>query len=492
MPLACVESCASLGLDAPRVRVEVHLSGGLPGLTIVGLPETAVRESKDRVRSALLNSGYAFPSQRITINLAPADLPKEGGRFDLPIALGILAASGQIPARALEGLLCLGELALSGQLRAVSGALTASLAAGAGGLSLLLPSANGHEAALPAGTRVLAASSLGEVVAHLRGQQTLSAHVRQDDACSGAVTGPDLASLRGQQQARRALEIAAAGGHSLLLQGPPGSGKSLLASCLPGLLPSLDAQQQMEVAALHSLVGSARLQNASPPCRSPHHAVSRSALIGGGAGVPRPGEISLAHHGVLFLDELPEFARDALEALRQPLEAREVVLTRARRQVVYPAAFQLVAAMNPCPCGQQGLPESRCRCTPEQLARYRGRLSGPLLDRIDLRLQLQPVPLTLLHGDSTAENSAEVRTRVLKARTRQLTRQGRLNADLPGEGLTRGLAPDDARFLQEAGTRLGLSARAYHRVLRVAHTISDLTGEAGVGRAALAEALVFR
>ena len=491
MSLACVESCASLGLDAPRVRVEVHLSGGLPGLTIVGLPETAVRESKDRVRSALLNSGHEFPSQRITINLAPADLPKEGGRFDLPIALGILAASGQIPAVALERLLCLGELALSGQLRPVSGALTASLTAGAGGLTLLLPAANGDEATLSTRTRVLAAHDLGTVVAHLRGRNVLLPHNPGDSAASPP-TGPDLSGVRGQHQARRALEIAAAGGHSLLMEGPPGSGKTLLAGCLPGLLPPLDLQQQMEVTALHSLIASTRTPSETPPSRSPHHSTSRAALIGGGSGVPRPGEISLAHHGVLFLDELPEFARDTLEALREPLEARQVVLTRARRQVVYPAAFQLVAAMNPCPCGQQGLPGSHCRCTPEQLARYRGRLSGPLLDRIDLRLRLQPVPLALLHGDNAAEDSASVRRRVLAARERQLARQGRLNVDLPGEGLAQALTPDDARFLQEAGTRLGLSARAYHRVLRVARSIADLAREESIGRGALAEALVFR
>lgn len=492
MSLACVKARASLGLDAPGVRVEVHLSPGLPGLTIVGLPETGVRESKDRVRSALLNSGLTFPQQRITINLAPADLPKEGGRFDLAIALGILAASGQIPPARLDTLCCLGELALSGELRPVSGVLSASLASRAAQETLVVPSANAAEATLPPGTAVFTASSLTEVVVCLRRPGALPL-ASPGELTTSPASGPDLSSVRGQHHARRALEIAAAGAHSLLLHGPPGTGKTLLASCLPGLLPPLDLQAQLEVTAIHSLAGSSRSLNATPPCRAPHHRTGSTALIGGGSSLPRPGEISLAHAGVLFLDELPEFGRQALESLREPLESGEVVISRARRQVRFPARCLLVAAMNACPCGRHGLPDGGCRCTPEQLARYQGRISGPLLDRMDLRAAVGPVPLVELQKpEAGAESSAQVRERVIRARMRQLQRQGRENARADGQQLAAALDLPTQTFLRRAGERMQLSARAYHRVLRIARSIADLAGDDAVGVAAVAEALGFR
>lgn len=492
MTLAWVETSSSLGLTAPAVRVEVHLSPGLPGIAIVGLSEGGMRDCRERVRSALISSGFEFPQQRITINLAPADLPKEGGRFDLPIALGILAASRQLPADRLEGLSCLGELALSGALRPVQAVLSASLAAGRRGHALIVPAGNAGEAVLARDTRVLGADCLADVVQHLRGTRYLP------ETAPGAGITPDhagghteLAMVRGQAQARRALEIAAAGGHSLLLCGPPGAGKTLMATCLPGLLPPLSADEQLEVAELHSLAGSTRALSSHPPCRAPHHSATRAALIGGG-GIPRPGDISLAHRGVLFLDELPEFDRSALEALREPLETGQVLLSRARHQLRYPAGFQLVAAMNPCPCGQWRPEQQGCRCTPEQISRYRGRVSGPLLDRLDLRVRVEPVPLDSLQG-AAGETSACVRERVLRARRHQTT----LNARLAGDRLAETLDEPSRRFLRQAGERMALSARAYHRVLRVARTIADLHESGAAQRTAiapadLAEALAYR
>ena len=495
MALASVDSRASVGLQSPAVRIEVHLSAGLPGLAMVGMPEAGVRESKDRVRSAIINSGFTFPQQRITINLAPAELPKEGARFDLAIALGILAASQQLPESALDQLCCIGELGLSGDLRAVRGILSDSLAASQAGQRLLVPQANATEARLVTNARVLSAATLGSVVEYLRGQQDAIEHKSQQAEVShDAVFRHDLSLVKGQFGARRALEIAAAGGHSMLLCGPPGSGKTLLASCLPSILPPLSCERQLQVTALHSLINHPRELSSQPPFRAPHHSATRPALIGGGSGIPRPGEISLAHAGVLFLDELPEFDRHVLESLREPLESGEVWIARAKHQLCYPAQFQLIAAMNPCPCGHKGAKPDTCRCTPEQTARYAGRISGPLLDRLDLSIRVDAVPLALLQADSApSECSAVVRKRVLAARARQAARQGEvLNANLPAAGLQAQLGLEANEFLQSVGERMALSARAYHRVLRVARTIADLETVDVVSATMVAEALTYR
>ena len=493
MSLARVRTRAQLGLDAPTVIVEVHLSAGLPGLAIVGLPEAAVRESKDRVRSALINSGFEFPQRRITINLAPADLPKDGGRFDLPIALGILAANGQLPAEALEEAEFLGELALSGELRPVTGVLPASLAARDAGHLLFVPRANASEAARPRDAAIHAADHLLAVFAHLNGQQPLPREAVTGHTDDHAPRHPDLADVKGQHQARRALEIAAAGGHSLLMLGPPGTGKTLLASRLPGLLPALDEEAALEVAAVRSLLGHRDGADHQPPFRAPHHTASAVALVGGGSH-PRPGEITLAHHGVLFLDELPEFDRKVLEVLREPLESGHVVISRAASQVRFPARFQLVAAMNPCPCGYLGDGTARCRCSPDQVARYRARLSGPLLDRIDLHVEVPALPAEVLHRGTPGEATASVRVRVFAARERQLQRQQHLNQALTPAQMHDhiALASDDAGMLEQAMRRMRLSARAYHRILRVARTIADLDGSTHVGSPHLQEALSYR
>lgn len=495
MALASVDSRASVGLQSPAVRIEVHLSAGLPGLAMVGMPEAGVRESKDRVRSAIINSGFTFPQQRITINLAPAELPKEGARFDLAIALGILAASQQLPESALNQLCCVGELGLSGDLRAVRGVLSDSLASLQAGQRLLVPQANALEARLVTEARVLSAGTLSSVVEFLRGQQDAVEHASLPAVIShDAVFRHDLSQVKGQFGARRALEIAAAGGHSLLLYGPPGSGKTLLASCLPSILPPLNCERQLQVTALHSLINHPRELSSQPPFRAPHHSATRPALIGGGSGIPRPGEISLAHAGVLFLDELPEFDRHVLESLREPLESGEVWIARAKHQLCYPAQFQLIAAMNPCPCGHKGAKPDICRCTPEQTARYAGRISGPLLDRLDLSIRVDAVPLTLLRANSApSECSAVVRKRVMTGRARQAARQGDvLNANLPAAGLQTQLDVKANEFLQSVGERMALSARAYHRVLRVARTIADLEAADVVSAAIVAEALTYR
>lgn len=492
MGLAVLRSRALAGMDAPEVVVEAHLANGLPAFTLVGLAEAEVREARDRVRAALLQSGFEFPQRRITVNLAPADLPKESGRFDLPIALGLLAASGQLPTAALNAYEFAGELALTGELRPIRGALAMVLGAAASGRAFILPRASAEEAARVARAQVLAADSLAAVCAHLRGQTVLARATASTDVAQPAVA--DLADVRGQAAARRALEVAAAGGHSLLLSGPPGTGKSMLASRLPGILPPMTEQEALESAALLSLSGAFKQAAwGLRPYRAPHHSASGIALVGGG-NPPRPGEVSQATHGVLFLDELPEFSRSALEVLREPLEAGRITISRAAHQADFPARFQLVAAMNPCPCGYLGHPGGRCRCTPEQVARYRARLSGPLLDRIDLHVEVPALSQQALTAASAGEPSAAVRSRVVAARDLQKARQGKANAALTGREIDQHCAPDAGglHLLKLAIARLDLSARAYHRVLRVARTVADLAGNAQVGAEHVAEAVQYR
>ncbi|ASK35602.1 YifB family Mg chelatase-like AAA ATPase [Alloalcanivorax mobilis] len=489
MSIALLHSRATRGIQAVPVRVEVHLAPGLPGFTIVGLADTAVRESKDRVRSALVNSGFELPQRRITVNLAPADLPKDGGRFDLPIALGILAASGQLGKVRLDGREYIGELALSGGLHPVPAVLPAALAAAEQGHALVVPRENGDEAAL-AGADTLAVDSLTALCAHLKGHQPLPPHPAPPASHEDA-DGPCLSEIHGQASAKRLLEICASGMHSLLLSGPPGSGKSMLAARLPGLLPPLGRAQALEVAAIHSLRTPRPTRNfLHRPFRSPHHTASASALVGGGS-YPKPGEISLAHHGVLFLDELPEFDRKVLEVLREPLETGQVHIARAAQQVSFPARFQLVAAMNPCPCGYLGDPERSCGFRCEKARRYQSKLSGPLLDRIDLHLEVPAVTPQALLGEPDGETSAAVRERVSAVWRRQWQRQGHLNRDLDSRRLAGDLAPHRA-WLAAVMTRLDLSARALHRSLRVARTIADMAGEEHIGRPHLREALSYR
>ncbi|SNS61646.1 YifB family Mg chelatase-like AAA ATPase [Pseudomonas segetis] len=493
MSLAIVHSRAQVGVDAPTVTVEAHLANGLPSLALVGLPETAVKESKDRVRSAILNSAFEFPPRRITLNLAPADLPKDGGRFDLAIALGILAASGQIPASALEDIECLGELALSGEVRPVQGVLPAALAARASGRTLVVPSANAEEASLASGLNIIAAEHLLQLAAHFNGLELIAPYQSQG-LLRQPQPYPDLSEVQGQLTAKRALLVAAAGSHNLLFSGPPGTGKTLLASRLPGLLPPLDEQEALEVAAIHS-VASHRPMTAWPqrPFRNPHHSASGPALVGGGSR-PQPGEITLAHHGVLFLDELPEFDRKVLEVLREPLESGHIVIARARDKVRFPARFQLVAAMNPCPCGFLGDPSGRCRCSSEQIQRYRAKLSGPLLDRIDLHVTVAREATALLVPESTTSETATSAAHVASTRKRQMQRQGCANAflDLPGLRQHCPLQAADQLWLETACERLALSLRAAHRVLKVARTLADLEGVADINRQHLAEAMQYR
>lgn len=493
MALATVASRALAGIDAPEVTVEVHLGPGLPAFHIVGLPDAEVREAKDRVRAALNHAQFEFPSRRITVNLAPADLPKDSSRFDLPIALGILTASGQLRAAALEGLEFAGELSLTGELRPVRGALAMALGCARSARSFVLPAQNAAQAALAGRVTVLPAHSLLEVCAHLAGQALLQPY--GDAAVHALPAYADFRDVKGQAAAKRALEVAAAGGHSLLLVGPPGTGKSMLAARFPGILAPMSDAEALESAAIQSasLGGFDTGRWGARPLRAPHHTASRVALVGGGSP-PHPGEISLAHQGVLFLDELPEFGREALEALREPLESGWVSLSRGARQARFPARFQLMAAMNPCPCGYLGHASGRCRCTPDAIARYRARISGPLADRIDIKIEA-PVPREVeLLAAADGEPTRAIRERVIAARGLQVQRQGKPNALLGTLEIETHCATgvDVESLVKQAMVRLSLSARAYHRVLRVARSIADLGACEAIGTAHVAEAIQYR
>ena len=494
MSLAVIYSRALSGMQAPLVEVEAHLANGLPAFNIVGLPDTEVKESRDRVRAAILQSGFDFPAKKITVNLAPADLPKESGRFDLPIALGVLAASGQIAPDKLAAYEFAGELALSGALRPVRGALAMAWQGMQAGRAFVLPADNAKQAALMQGIAVFGAESLGQVAAHLNGIEPLAQALPDIQERPSEHKLPDLQDVKGQHTARLALEIAAAGGHSLLMMGPPGPGKSMLAQRLAGMLPPLDEEELISVWALRSLLPQHQQElQRSRPFRSPHHSASAAAMVGGGSD-PRPGEISLAHHGVLFLDELPEFDRKVLEVLREPLENGEIHISRAARQAVYPAKFQLVAAMNPCPCGYLGHPVKPCRCTPDAVARYRSKISGPLLDRIDLTIEVPSLSAAELMQQEAGECSADVLARVEAARARQYARQGKVNAALSVTELdgVAAVSKEAGQALGELLEKLSLSARSFHRIMRVARTLADLAGDEVVGRSHVLRAVSFR
>jgi len=493
--LAVVLSRAEFGVQAPQVRVEVHISRGLPGLSIVGMPETAVKESKDRVRAAIMNSGYEFPQHRITINLSPADIPKQGGRYDLPIAIGVLAASGQVMTEKLLDVEFIGELALGGDLRPIRGVLPVVSEVATTGRSLICPMDNGIEAALVQSCDCMLAHNLLAVCAWLDAVDELPR--AEITTIKNQQSIPDLADVKGQEHAKRALIIAASGKHNLLFYGPPGTGKTMLASRLPGILPDLTEAEALETASVASIsaMGFDPTTWSQPPFRSPHHTASAPALVGGGSN-PLPGEISLAQNGVLFLDELPEFSRHVLEVLREPLESGKIIISRAARTAEFPARFQLLASLNPCPCGYLGDPDRTCECSVGQIKNYRNRISGPLLDRIDLQVEVPRIPhKTLRQANTNTYNSTTIKQQVIQSRQLQLQRNhGKSNGQLQGKEIETHIPLSEPLhdFLEQVVDKLRLSARAYHRIIKVSRTIADLDGSTQVEQKHLAEAISFR